>query len=95
MIELMSCAVRQASTGEAPVGRAPASSSMLDVTGQQLTPSGALIPPSKRIVRAELTRIQEDRSRLTEHFIPVLPALIAKVPFSPFSPLFLFFFDSF
>ncbi|KAI5744904.1 hypothetical protein M8J76_006416 [Diaphorina citri] len=57
LIELMVCCVRQAATGDAPVGRGP----------------------NRRIASMkEMKQVQDDKQRLTEHFIKVLPQLLDK-----------------
>ncbi|XP_054277370.1 cohesin subunit SA-2 isoform X2 [Macrosteles quadrilineatus] len=62
LIELMVCCVRQAATGEAPVGRGP----------------NRKIPSVK-----EIKQVQDDKQRLTEHFIATLPPLIDKYRADP------------
>ncbi|KAL1110344.1 hypothetical protein AAG570_007875 [Ranatra chinensis] len=62
LIELMVCCVKQASTGEAPVGRGP----------------NRKIPSVK-----EIKQVQDDKHRLTEHFITVLPQLLDKYSADP------------
>ncbi|XP_050542389.1 cohesin subunit SA-2 isoform X1 [Daktulosphaira vitifoliae] len=57
LIELMVCCIKQAATGEAPVGRGP-NRKMMSVK--------------------EVKTVQDDKQRLTEHFIKVLPPLIDK-----------------
>lgn len=57
LIELMVCCIKQAATGEAPVGRGP-NRKMMSVK--------------------EIKQVQDDKQRLTEHFIKVLPPLIDK-----------------
>ncbi|XP_033221678.1 cohesin subunit SA-2 isoform X2 [Belonocnema kinseyi] len=55
LIELMVCCIKQAATGEAPVGRGP----------------------TRKILSVkELKQVQEDKQRLTEHFIQTLPLLL-------------------
>lgn len=62
LIEIMVCCVRQAATGEAPVGRGP----------------NRKIPSVK-----EIKQVQDDKQRLTEHFISTLPPLIDKYRADP------------
>ncbi|KAG8222244.1 hypothetical protein J437_LFUL001442 [Ladona fulva] len=57
LIEIMACCIRQAATGEPPVGRGP----------------------TRKVLSAkEIKQVQEDKVRLTEHFIQTLPALLRK-----------------
>lgn len=57
LIELMTCCIKQAATGEPPVGRGP----------------------TRKITTAKETKqAQDDRVRLTEHFIQTLPLLLGK-----------------
>lgn len=57
LIEIMSCCIRQAATGEPPVGRGP----------------------TRKILSAkEIKQVNDDRAKLTEHFIPTLPQLLSK-----------------
>lgn len=57
LIEVMVCCVRQAATGEPPIGRGPV----------------------RKVVSAkELKQVQDDKNRISEHFIPALPALLDK-----------------
>lgn len=57
LIEIMVCCIRQAATGEAPVGRGP----------------------TRKILSVkESKQVQEDKQKLTEHFIQVLPILLDK-----------------
>lgn len=58
LIEIMVCCVKQAATGEIPIGRA------LARKGQQTS--------------KELKQIQEDKNRISEHFIRILPTLLHK-----------------
>ncbi|XP_047993482.1 cohesin subunit SA-1 [Leguminivora glycinivorella] len=60
LIELMVCCVRQAASGEPPVGRGAARKHVA--------------APSKEQAKA----VADDRARLTQHFIAVLPALLDK-----------------
>lgn len=64
LIELMACCVRQASTGEPPVGRGP---------------------PRKthQLTKEQAKAVQDDRIKMTTHFIPVLPALLDKFGSDP------------
>ncbi|XP_066903606.1 cohesin subunit SA-2 [Halyomorpha halys] len=62
LIEIMVCCVKQASTGEAPVGRGPTRK----------------IPSVK-----EIKQVQDDKQKLTEHFIAVLPQLLDKYSADP------------
>ncbi|EFX88480.1 putative stromalin antigen protein, SA-D [Daphnia pulex] len=57
LIELMTCCIKQAATGESPVGRKPA---------------------RKVTTTKQIHQVQEDRVRLTEHFIQTLPLLLGK-----------------
>lgn len=62
LIELMVCCIKQAATGEAPVGRGP----------------------TRKILSAkELKQVQEDKQKLTEHFIQTLPSLLDKYRADP------------
>lgn len=80
LIEVMCCAVRQASTGEAPVARAPAPSAASASASAGGEAAGATASSaSKRALKAEMGKIVEERTRLTEHLIPLLPSLISKV----------------
>ncbi|KAK2186468.1 hypothetical protein NP493_199g04022 [Ridgeia piscesae] len=56
LIEIMVCCVKQAATGEYPVGRGP----------------------NRKLTTREVKQVQEDKTRLTEHFIVALPQLLAK-----------------
>ncbi|XP_061581993.1 cohesin subunit SA-2 [Cololabis saira] len=57
LLEIMMCAMRQASQATPPTGRAP----------------------GKKMLSMKDKKIQEqDRSRITTHFIPILPQLLAK-----------------
>jgi len=57
LIELMTCCIKQAATGEPPVGRGP----------------------TRKITTAKETKqAQDDRVRLTEHYIQTLPLLLSK-----------------
>ncbi|CAK9291266.1 unnamed protein product [Gordionus sp. m RMFG-2023] len=58
LIEIMTCCVKQAATGEAPVGRTTSKKGHLSAKENKL--------------------LQEERSKLTEHFIIALPSLLAK-----------------
>ncbi|XP_063363579.1 cohesin subunit SA-1 [Cydia amplana] len=60
LIELMVCCVRQAASGEPPVGRGASRKHVA--------------APSKEQAKA----VADDRARLTQHFIAVLPALLDK-----------------
>ncbi|XP_014259117.1 cohesin subunit SA-2 isoform X2 [Cimex lectularius] len=62
LIEIMVCCVKQASTGDAPVGRGP----------------NRKMPSIK-----ELKQVQDDKQKLTEHFIAVLPQLLDKFSADP------------
>ncbi|KAK0404943.1 hypothetical protein QR680_017716 [Steinernema hermaphroditum] len=62
LIEIMSCAVRQASTGKSPAGRSQ----------HHHRRGGVAVPPR------EARLLQEDRTKMTEDLIPVLPQLIMK-----------------
>ena len=57
LIEIMVCCVKQAATGEYPVGRGP----------------------TRKLTTKENKQVQDDKTRLTEHFIVTLPQLLAKV----------------
>lgn len=62
LIEIMVCCIRQAATGEPPVGRGP----------------------TRKILSAkELKQVQDDKIRLTEHFIQTLPQLLDKYRADP------------
>ncbi|XP_075217243.1 stromal antigen isoform X2 [Lycorma delicatula] len=62
LIELMVCCVRQAATGEAPVGRGP----------------------NRKILSVkEIKQVQDDKQKLTEHFISTLPILLDKYRADP------------
>nr|CAH0108959.1 unnamed protein product [Daphnia galeata] len=57
LIELMTCCIKQAATGEPPVGRGP----------------------TRKITTVKETKqAQDDRVRLTEHYIQTLPLLLGK-----------------
>jgi len=56
LIEIMVCCVKQAATGEYPVGRGP----------------------TRKLTTKENKQVQDDKTRLTEHFIVTLPQLLAK-----------------
>ncbi|KAF6204642.1 hypothetical protein GE061_018802 [Apolygus lucorum] len=58
LIEIMVCCVKQAATGEAPVGRGP---------NRKQSPS-----------MKEIKQVQDDKQRLSEHFIGTLPDLLDK-----------------
>lgn len=62
LIELMVCCIKQAATGEAPVGRGP-TRKILSVKEQK--------------------QVQDDKQRLTEHFIQSLPLLLDKYRADP------------
>ncbi|XP_034940731.1 cohesin subunit SA-2 isoform X2 [Chelonus insularis] len=62
LIELMVCCIRQAATGEAPVGRGPT---------------------RKMLSTKEQKQVQDDKQRLTEHFIQKLPSLLEKYSADP------------
>ncbi|XP_043289735.1 cohesin subunit SA-2 isoform X2 [Venturia canescens] len=62
LIELMVCCIKQAATGEAPVGRGP-TRKILSVKEQK--------------------QVQDDKQRLTEHFIQTLPLLLDKYRADP------------
>lgn len=62
LIELMVCCIKQAATGEAPVGRGP----------------------TRRILsHKESKQVQDDKQKLTEHYIQTLPLLIDKYRADP------------
>nr|CAD7397012.1 unnamed protein product [Timema cristinae] len=62
LIEIMVCCIKQAATGEPPVGRGP----------------------TRKILSAkELKQVQDDKTRLTEHFIQTLPLLLDKYRADP------------
>ncbi|XP_039299727.1 cohesin subunit SA-1-like [Nilaparvata lugens] len=64
LIELMVCCVKQAATGEAPVGRGPNRKvAVLSVK--------------------EIKQVQDDKQKLTEHFIGTLPILLDKYRADP------------
>ena len=60
LIEIMVCCVKQASTGEYPVGRGP----------------------TRKLTAKEQKQVLDDKTKLTDHFIVVLPQLLAKVGIS-------------
>ncbi|KAK0092308.1 hypothetical protein PV326_001714 [Microctonus aethiopoides] len=62
LIELMVCCIKQAASGEAPVGRGPT---------------------RKMLSAKELKQVQDDKQRLTEHFIVTLPLLLDKYSADP------------
>ncbi|XP_020708068.2 cohesin subunit SA-1 isoform X2 [Athalia rosae] len=62
LIELMVCCIKQAATGEAPVGRGPT---------------------RKSLSAKEVKQTQDDKQRLTEHFIQTLPLLLDKYRADP------------
>lgn len=57
LIEIMVCCVKQAASGEPPIGRGP---------------------NRKQVSAKEAKQIQEDKNRISEHFIQTLPALLGK-----------------
>uniref|UniRef100_T1IZS7 SCD domain-containing protein n=1 Tax=Strigamia maritima TaxID=126957 RepID=T1IZS7_STRMM len=57
LIEIMVCCVKQAATGEPPVGRGP---------------------NRKQLSAKEAKQVNDDKVKLTEHFILFLPALLSK-----------------
>lgn len=57
LIEIMVCSIRQAATGEPPVGRGPV---------------------RKVVSSKEAKQIQDDKNRISEHFIQALPSLLDK-----------------
>ncbi|CAH0773701.1 unnamed protein product [Bemisia tabaci] len=62
LIELMVCCVRQAATGDAPVGRGP----------------------NRKVASVkEIKQVQDDKQKLTEHFIGTLPPLLDKYRADP------------
>lgn len=62
LIELMVCCIKQAATGEAPVGRGP----------------------TRKILSVkEVKQVQDDKQKLTEHFIQMLPLLLDKYRADP------------
>ncbi|XP_039276310.1 LOW QUALITY PROTEIN: cohesin subunit SA-1-like [Nilaparvata lugens] len=62
LIELMVCCVKQAATGEAPVGRGP----------------------NRKVLSVkEIKQVQDDKQKLTEHFIGTLPILLDKYRADP------------
>lgn len=62
LIEIMVCCIRQAATGEPPVGRGP----------------------TRKILSAkEIKQVQDDKLRLTEHYIQTLPAMLDKYRADP------------
>ncbi|THD21172.1 Cohesin subunit [Fasciola hepatica] len=91
LIEIMVCCVRQAATGESPVGRQGGTHHAhfnplvggLDPTTRGRTGTGVTTagggPTSVREARA----LAEDRARMTEAMITALPALLAKYGESP------------
>ncbi|XP_044583822.1 cohesin subunit SA-2 isoform X2 [Cotesia glomerata] len=62
LIELMVCCIKQAATGEAPVGRGPT---------------------RKILSTKEQKQVQDDKQKLTEHFIVTLPLLLDKYSADP------------
>lgn len=58
LVEIMTCAMHQATTGEYPVGRGG--------------------PAPRKLSMKEAKQVAEEKSRVTEHFITVLPLLLAK-----------------
>ncbi|CAH8674975.1 unnamed protein product [Schistosoma bovis] len=95
LIEIMVCCVRQAATGESPVGRQTGGHhshsntnlltgmSLLETGGRgrggATTGTGNSAAPSSREARA----LAEERSRMTEAMITAIPALLAKYGESP------------
>ncbi|XP_014368635.1 cohesin subunit SA-2 isoform X2 [Papilio machaon] len=64
LIELMVCCVRQASTGEPPVGRGPARKNQL-------------------LSKEQAKMVNDERARMTTHFMVVLPTLLEKFRADP------------
>ncbi|RWS14082.1 cohesin subunit SA-1-like protein [Dinothrombium tinctorium] len=62
LIEIMVCCVKQAATGEPPIGRGPV---------------------RKQISTKEAKQVQDDKNRISEHFIQTLPALLDKYKTDP------------
>ncbi|XP_053403143.1 cohesin subunit SA-1-like [Mercenaria mercenaria] len=62
LIEIMVCCVKQAATGESPVGRGHA---------------------KQKLTAKEKQSVQDDKTKLTEHFITTLPQLLLKYLMDP------------
>ncbi|XP_052214972.1 cohesin subunit SA-1-like isoform X2 [Dreissena polymorpha] len=62
LIEIMVCCVKQAATGESPVGRSAA---------------------KQKLTAKEKQSVQDDKTKLTEHFIATLPQLLLKYLMDP------------
>lgn len=62
LIEIMVCCVKQAATGEPPVGRGP---------------------NRKQLSAKEIKQVNDDKVKLTEHFIGALPSLLHKYAADP------------
>ena len=74
IVELMTCCVRQAATGEYPVARRGAQHSAGG--GGAATSSGTT--GGHKMTARELKQLQDDRAALSEHFIVALPDLLDK-----------------
>lgn len=76
LIELMTCCIKQAATGEPPVGRGP---TRKVIVFSPLVQRLLTLLVSRQITTAKETKqAQDDRVRLTEHYIQTLPLLLGK-----------------
>ena len=76
----MQCAVKQAATGEQPIGRAIKKVNFWNSQTFVYLPSKFLIKFFQyNVSQKEKDTLMADKDRMTEHFIPVLPLLLAKV----------------
>lgn len=73
LIELMVCCVRQASTGEPPVGRGP--------QRRAHHPHHPHQPAT--LTKDQAKQVSDDRAKMTSHFIVTLPALLDKFGADP------------
>jgi cohesin complex subunit SA-1/2 len=87
LIELMTCCIKQAATGESPVGRKPARkvTGTLYFTRASCKQNNTCVNLDffffflfKVTTTKQIHQVQEDRVRLTEHFIQTLPLLLGK-----------------
>ena len=72
LIEIMTCAVKQASTGEAPVGRATTGGG--GSYAHATTTSASTVVPTKQ----QSKQINDDRVQLTLHFLQTITQLLTK-----------------
>lgn len=62
LVEIMVCCIKQAATGEPPIGRGPV---------------------RKQVSAKEAKQVQDDKNRISEHFIQTLPLLLDKYKSDP------------